>query len=144
VNEIVIFDIDGTLADISARQHHVRSHPKNWNAFFEGMSKDKPVTSLVRLANILYDAGAYIVLCSGRNERHRAETARWMEQEGVRYHELRLRADDDMRSDVTAKREMLQGLDRSKILFVVEDRSRVVDMWRAEGLTCLQCAPGDF
>jgi hypothetical protein len=144
VNEIVIFDIDGTLADISARQHHVRSHPKNWNAFFQGMSKDKPVTSLVRLANILYDAGAYIVLCSGRNERHRTETVRWMEQEGVRYHELRLRADDDMRSDVKAKREMLQGLDRSKILFVVEDRSRVVDMWRAEGLTCLQCAPGDF
>ena len=101
--EIAIFDIDGTLADISAREHHVRSKPKNWNAFFKGMSGDKAAHSIVRLCNILYDAGVYIILCSGRNERHRAETIRWMEREGVKYHEIRLRADDDMRSDVDAK-----------------------------------------
>jgi len=27
---------------------------------------------------------------------------------------------------------------------VIDDRQVVVDFWRAEGLTCLQCAPGDF
>ena len=144
MEEIVIFDIDGTLADISGREHHVRSKPKNWKAFFKGMAEDKAVHSMVRLCNLLYDSGIYIVLCSGRNEQHRKETVRWMEREGVRYHELRLRADDDRRSDTIAKREMLSGLDKSKILFVVEDRSRVVEMWRSEGLTCLQCAPGDF
>jgi hypothetical protein len=85
-----------------------------------------------------------IILCSGRNESHREETEAWMKREGVNYHEIRLRADGDMRSDTIAKREMLRGLDKSKILFVVEDRSRVVEMWRSEGLTCLQCAPGDF
>ena len=142
--EIVIFDIDGTLADISGREHHVRSHPKNWEAFFEGMAEDKAVISMVRLCSILYDSGGYIILCSGRNERHREETEKWMGREGVRYHELRLRADGDMRSDVKAKREMLHGIDKDKILFVVEDRSRVVEMWRSEGLTCLQCAHGDF
>ena len=142
--EIVIFDIDGTLADISQREHHVRRHPKNWEAFFEGMVEDKAVISMVRLCNILYDSGVYIILCSGRNERHREETEKWMDREGVRYHELRLRADGDMRSDVKAKREMLRGIDKDKILFVVEDRSRVVEMWRSEGLTCLQCAHGDF
>jgi hypothetical protein len=42
-----------------------------------------------------------------------------------------------------AKREMLGDID-SRILFVVEDRSRVVKMWRSEGLVCLQCAPGEF
>ena len=26
-----------------------------------------------------------------------------------------------------------------RVLFVVDDRQRVVDMWRAEGITCLQC-----
>src|SRR5688500_7850475 len=144
MDEIVIFDIDGTLADISAREHYVRQHPKNWNAFFAGMAEDKAVISLVRLCSILHDAGVYIILCSGRNERHREETIEWMRREGVKYHELRLRRDDDMRSDVKAKREMLRGIDKSKVLFVVEDRSRVVEMWRSEGLLCLQCAPGDF
>ncbi len=55
-----------------------------------------------------------------------------------------LRRDEDFRSDTIIKREILQDIDKSKILFVVEDRNRVVNMWRAEGLICLQPAPGEF
>ena len=142
--EIVIFDIDGTLADISGRVHHVRKTPKDWDAFFRGMSRDKAVRSMVRLCNLLHAAGLRVVLCSGRNESHRAETVSWMERQGVNYDELRLRRDGDFRSDVVVKREMLTGIDKARVLFVVEDRSRVVEMWRAEGLVCLQCAPGEF
>ena len=142
--EIVIFDIDGTLADVSERIHHVKKKPKNWNAFFQGMAQDKAIHSMVRLCNILYESGIKIVLCSGRNEEHRPQTVQWLAQQGVNYHKLILRRDGDMRSDVIAKREMLAGIDRSEILFVVEDRSRVVEMWRSEGLVCLQCAPGEF
>jgi phosphoglycolate phosphatase-like HAD superfamily hydrolase len=129
--EIVIFDIDGTLADVSERLHHVKKKPKNWNAFFQGMAQDNAIHSMVRL-------------CSGRNEEHRPQTVQWLTQQGVKYHELILRRDGDMRSDTVVKREMLAGIDRSKVLFVVEDRSRVVEMWRSEGLVCLQCAPGEF
>jgi phosphoglycolate phosphatase-like HAD superfamily hydrolase len=142
--EIVIFDIDGTLADISERVHHVRRRPKNWKAFNAGMTQDKAIHSIVKLCNMLYDAGIRIVLCTGRNERNRPETVEWLKKQGVNYHELLLRKDGDFRSDAVIKREVLQGMDKSKILFVVEDRSRVVEMWRAEGLVCLQPAPGDF
>lgn len=142
--EIVIFDIDGTLADISQRIHHIRTKPKNWNAFNNGMAKDKAIHSMVRLCNLLYESGTRVILCSGRNEKNRPETIEWLKKEGVQYHELLLRKDNDMRQDAIIKREMLQDLDKSKILFVVEDRSRVVEMWRSEGLTCLQCAPGEF
>jgi predicted secreted acid phosphatase len=142
--KLVIFDIDGTLADISQRVHHIRSKPKNWNAFNAGMAKDKAIHSMIQLCNILYAAGLHIILCSGRNERNRPETVEWLRQQGVNYHELFLRKDEDFRSDAVVKREILRNLDKSKILFVVEDRSRVVEMWRSEGLTCLQCAPGEF
>jgi FMN phosphatase YigB (HAD superfamily) len=142
--EIVIFDIDGTLADVSERIHHVRKKPKNWPAFFADMAQDKAIHSMVRLCNILYATGIEIVLCSGRSEEHRDETVKWLEQQGVNYHDLLLRKDHDRRSDTVVKREMLVQIDKSKILFVVEDRSRVVEMWRSEGLVCLQCAPGEF
>jgi hypothetical protein len=142
--ELVIFDIDGTRADISQCLHHIRSKPRNWDAFNEGMAKDKAIHSMIRLCNILYAAGLRIILCSGRNERNRPETVEWLKQQGVNYHELLLRNDEDFRSDAVVKREILKGLDKSRILFVVEDRSRVVEMWRSEGLTCLQCAPGEF
>lgn len=142
--EIVIFDIDGTLADISARVHYIRRKPKNWNAFNEGMAKDKAIHSMIKLCNILYASGLYIILCSGRNEKNRPETVAWLRQEEVNYHELLLRRDADFRSDTIVKRDILATLDKNRILFVVEDRSRVVEMWRAEGLVCLQCAPGEF
>lgn len=142
--ELVIFDIDGTLADISERVHHIRRKPKNWNAFIAGMAQDKAIHSMIRLCNILYASGLRIILCSGRNEKNRPETVEWLAKHGVNYHELLLRQDEDFRSDAIVKREILQGFDKSKILFVVEDRSRVVEMWRAEGLVCLQPAPGDF
>ena len=143
-DEIVIFDIDGTLADVSERIHHVRKKPKNWPAFFEGMAQDKAIHSMVRLCNILYASGIRIVLCSGRNEEHRAQTIEWLAGQGVNYHDLLLRRSNDRRSDTEVKRELLATLDKSKILFVVEDRSRVVEMWLSEGLVCLQCAPGEF
>jgi len=142
--ELVIFDIDGTLADISERVHHIRKKPRNWNAFNAAMAQDKANHSMIRLCNILYAAGLHIILCSGRNEANRPETVEWLARQGVPYHELLLRKDEDYRSDAIVKREILQGLDKSKILFVLEDRSRVVEMWRSEGLTCLQCAPGEF
>lgn len=142
--EIVIFDIDGTLADVSERVHHLRKTPKDWDAFFEGMARDRAIRSMVRLCNLLHASGIRIILCSGRNEGHRAETVNWLARQGVNYHDLRLRRDGDFRSDVVVKREMLRGIDKRRVLFVVEDRSRVVEMWRAEGLVCLQCAPGEF
>lgn len=142
--EIVIFDIDGTLADVSERIHHVRKKPKNWNAFFQGMAQDKAIHSMVRLCNILYASGIQVILCSGRSAEHRPQTIDWLAQQGVNYHDLILRKDNDRRPDSVVKREMLANIDKSKILFVVEDRSRVVEMWRSEGLVCLQCAPGEF
>jgi len=143
-DEVVVFDIDGTLADVSERVHHVRRKPKNWTAFFAGIVQDKAIRSMVRLCNLLHDAGVRIVLCSGRPERYRPQTASWLAREGVRYDELRLRRDGDRRSDTIAKREMVADLDRDRVLFIVEDRSSVVEMWRAEGFVCLQCAPGEF
>jgi hypothetical protein len=142
--EIVIFDIDGTLADVSERIHHLRKVPQDWEAFFEGMAQDKAVRSMVRLCNLLYSSGLRVILCSGRGEEHRAETVGWLDRQGVNYHALLLRAAGDRRNDVIVKREMLVGIDKRRVLFVVEDRSRVVEMWRSEGLVCLQCAPGEF
>ncbi|HLF73813.1 MAG TPA: HAD family acid phosphatase [Anaerolineales bacterium] len=92
-DEIVIFDIDGTLADVSERIHHVGKKPKNWNAFFAGMAQDKAIHSMVRLCNILYASRLRILLCTGRSEAHRDETVQWLAEKGVDYHELILRRD---------------------------------------------------
>jgi hypothetical protein len=77
-DEIVIFDIEGTLADVSERIHYLKTKPKNWDAFFQGMAQDKVVQCMVRLCNILYASGIQILLCSGRNEQYGSETITWL------------------------------------------------------------------
>lgn len=41
--------------------------------------------------------------------------------------------------DVELKREWLRAFGRERVLFAVDERKRVVDMWRQEGVVCLQC-----
>lgn len=57
-----------------------------------------------------------------------------------------MRPANDHRPDDIIKQEMLDKLkaEGHDIWFVVDDRQRVVDMWRRNGITVLQCAPGDF
>ena len=51
-----------------------------------------------------------------------------------------LREDGDNTPDQELKRAWLHAYGKERILFTVDDRQKVVDMWREEGLTCLQCA----
>lgn len=57
----VIFDIDGTLADLSHRLHHVSGKPKNWDAFFAEADRDALIVPMRDLAQMLAAAGTKII-----------------------------------------------------------------------------------
>lgn len=148
----VIFDIDGTLASVEHRRHHVADGKRDWDAFFAEMGADAPVVPVVELnrmiAGLDTDDSPDVVVCSARPDEYRQVTEDWLADHGVCYDRLMLRPSGDSRSDVTVKREMLSALrtlyEGEDPLFVVDDRQCVVDMWREEGIVCLQAAPGDF
>lgn len=142
----VIVDIDGTLCDIEHRRHHVMGKPKNWKSFNAAMHLDTPRSDIVTLVRILHAAGHAIVLCSGRQSRYRDDTETWLARHQVPRHALYMRAGQDFRDDAIVKSELLDQImaDGYEPWLVIDDRDRVVAMWRARGLTCLQCAPGDF
>ena len=56
------------------------------------------------------------------------------------------RPNQDFTDDHILKYRMYEKYikDKYEVMFVVEDRKRIVDMWRELGITCLQCADGDF
>lgn len=145
----VVFDIDGTLADCDHRRHFVAQYPKDWDAFFAAMDQDPPKREIVWLAKVLIRTkAASIVFCTGRGEEYREQTEAWLKKwvTDDQPMDLRMRPAADNRPDDVIKQEILdrlRGEDRY-ILFTVDDRQRVVDMWRRNGITCLQCAPGDW
>lgn len=154
MKDLIICDLDGTLADCSHRRHHVENKPKNWDAFYAGVEEDKHVSPVrILLENLLEGTPDglnkfNIAFVTGRPERCRADTARWLLYECDLAHyqyALYMRKDGDFRADYIVKQEILDAhIDKDRVLFVLDDRKQVVDMWRRNGLVCFQVAPGDF
>ena len=150
----VIFDIDGTLADITHRVHLAKA--KKFDAFFEAMDGDVHNAPIVALHQMVQKQGYQIIYCTGRPEMYREGTLAFLETvtpEGKLpgYPEplLLMRPDKDrFIPDSQAKQDMLDNIltrmSKDNILFTVDDRQKVVDFWRANGITCLQCADGKF
>lgn len=142
----IIFDIDGTLADISHRIHHAFN--KDWENFKRDFDEDIPIYPIIKMYQTLQESGKYnMIIISGRTEDTRLQTQEWLATHEIKYQVLLMRKTHDYRPDDVVKHEILTKKllhDGHYILFAVEDRKRVVDMWRTNGLICLQCASGDF
>ena len=142
-----LFDIDGTLADIEHRRQLVQCDEPDWKSFNAQMGDDTPNWPIVSLYRSLWNSGEYdIVLVTGRNEAYRKVTEQWLTWNEIPFDEMYMRADKDFRSDHIIKEEILGRLLAlgKQIQFVVDDRQQVVDMWRRNGITVLQCDVGDF
>ena len=141
----VLVDMDGTLADCSARQIHLEGEKKDWNSFFKNCLLDPPNADIVALTEML-STSYYIIVVSGRPiDQCGIETEDWLYKHlSCDVTHLFMRNGGDNRSDVEVKRDILALLPKERIRFVLDDRDSVVAMWRSQGLRCLQVAPGNF
>ena len=147
----IIVDLDGTLAILDHRLHFVSGQKKDWESFFKACVNDSPnqdVIDLVsRIVRSASDASPIEVhIFSGRNEIVRQETLEWLGRYVSFDFSLLMRPEKDHRPDALLKKDFLEmsGLTPENTLCVLDDRKSVVDMWRAEGFTCLQVADRDF
>lgn len=133
---IVVFDIDGTLAKIDHRLHHIKKKPKDWASFDASISKDEVNEPVVEVYKHLYRADHIVLLASGRNERSRERTENWLFKHGIFYDKLYMRPKMDYRCDSIVKKEILDQIivDYGKPDMVFDDRPRVVNMWRENGI----------
>lgn len=146
MNKVIVFDIDGTLANMEHRRQYVASKPKNWKAFNAGIPQDTPHEEIVFLAKTFADQGHTVLLCSGRGEDQRQVSVEQMDRFGVKYVKLFMRPAGDHRQDNVVKVELLQEIRKEfgEPFLWFDDRKQVVDAIRAEGVKVLQVEPGDF
>ncbi len=134
----VIFDLDGTLADINHRVHFVRNGKRDWKSFFASCVDDMPNVEVVDTLKAHVSAGHTVRIWSARSDIVRAETKKWLSDYGIDPWRLQhMRADGDSTPDVELKRYWLNQ-EHIKPDLIYDDRQRVVDMWRAEGIPCFQ------
>lgn len=141
----LIIDLDGTLADIRVRLKHLSGKKKDWKSFNKTIETDQ-LHEWCREIIVRFSIDHKIIIVSGRTDDLKNETEAWLKKFDVPFHYLFMRKANDFRPDNLIKLEIYERDIRDKfiITFVLDDRQKVVDMWRAEGLLVLQCAPGDF
>jgi len=141
---LVVFDIDGTVANLDHRLKYVRCKPKNWPAFNKGIKFDLPIKATVDVCiRYIEDPNVYVIFASGRSDDTRKDTETWLSENGMgEYDDLYMRRFGDYRCDSIVKREILYGIIESYKQMpdmVFDDRPRVVKMWREEGIWVFDC-----
>lgn len=149
----VIFDLDGTIALIDDRRKlSTKDNGKiDWDVFFnpDNINLDQPNNAVITMLRLLKDAGNRIVILSGRSKVTKDATKVWLKKFDVPFDVLKMRPtsrDFMYMPDDQLKQMWLDKLFTNKddIVCVFDDRQKVVDMWRDNGLTCMQVANGDF
>ncbi|HQR78801.1 MAG TPA: hypothetical protein PLT68_01130 [Actinomycetota bacterium] len=130
-----VFDIDGVLADVRHRLHHLHTRPKQWNAFFAAAVHD-PVLEPGRVAvQEAQDAGSAIVYVTGRPRRYHRDTRDWLSRHGLPEGPLHMRPNHDRRPARFYKADVIAGLAREgELVAVVDDDDQVVAHLRDLGL----------
>lgn len=140
--DAIICDLDGTLCLMKNRS------PYEWKRVGEDVV-NKPVQDVV-LKHMV--TGGNVIYLSGRDGVCQPETFDWLKRHGMwdeklseRY-SLYMRTEGDNRKDSIVKKELFDKHVKGKynVLYVLDDRNQVVDVWRDMGLTCFQVAEGDF
>lgn len=159
----IMCDLDGTLAIIGDRTPYDAT---------DCDVKDFPNWPVIKAVLAMHAQGVKVMFMSGRDQKYRPETERFIEKYCVRKnnenffkngklvsvvepipYELHMRGETapdpekmDQRKDSIIKQELFDKYVAGKynVLFVLDDRNSVCDFWRSIGLTCFQVNYGNF
>lgn len=121
---LAVFDVDGVVADVRHRLHHL--HRRKWNRFFAEAGADPLLAEGARLVADLAREHE-IVWLTGRPEWLRDTTLAWFAAHGLPAAELHMRSDGDYRPARLYKLGVLNRLSGRGIAALVDDDAEVVD-----------------
>jgi predicted kinase len=136
LKNIILCDLDGTLA------HMTNRGPYDPSGYIDD-AYDEVIHNIITLAE---DDGDEVIFLSGRSEDYKEETVEWLKKRHWQNNQLYMRPLGDQRNDAIVKQELYEKHIKGQynVMYVLDDRNRVVDMWRSIGLKVLQVAEGDF
>ena len=131
----IMVDIDNTIALMSGRS------PFDWKR----VGEDSVCESVAEVVKQMYDAEYNIVMMSGRDGVCRPETEKWLADNNIPYDELYMRAEGDCRKDTIIKEELFweHVADECNVLFTMDDRLGVCQMWHSLGLKLFRIGDPD-
>jgi hypothetical protein len=134
---VAVIDLDGVVADVRHRLHHLSSRPKDWRSFFAAAPHDPVLEEGRRVVEALAEAYPLVYL-SGRPEMCRADTEQWLVRHGLPDGPVRLRPPTDRRPGRLYKVDALHDIARERdVAVLVDDDPLVCEAARDAGYDVL-------
>lgn len=150
----IVFDLCGTLADATHRQHLIRNTPRGdnpeaWDRFFRACIDDPPIAPIVTIYKALRELGGHTIeLWTGRSEVCRPETEHWCAMHLGEIPTIRMRPEGERRlPDVLLKHKWLRELIADGVPLpelVFEDRAKTIQMFRDHGIQAVAVADSRY
>jgi predicted kinase len=137
----IIVDMDATLCLNRSKR------PFFGPGAAEKMMSDEPIEPVCNLVrSYCYDRDCELIIITGRDEPCREVTLKWLDKHWLYPNRLLMRQEGDYTPGPELKKSIYENniLNKYYVDFVVEDSTKVVNMWRSLGLICLQPNDGKF
>ena len=133
IQPIAVIDIDGVVADVRHRLRFVESTPKDWDRFFAAATDDAPLDAGINRVTQLA-ADHQIIFVTGRPERCRRDTEKWLTDAGIGGWPVVMRSNNDRRPARQTKLAEIRKLaSTAPIAVVVDDDPQVCAALSAAG-----------
>ena len=134
--QAVVFDMDGTLADVSSIRHLVRGGNRNFDQFHQQSVDVPPNDHVVEMAKQAKAEGKKVVIVTARKAKYRNHTAMWLAQNDVPSDAMYMRHDKDGRPDYEVKKDILGRMSQSfDVVHAVDDNPNVRKWWHENGIS---------
>lgn len=133
----VIFDVDGTLCDVSAIRHLVAHSSKfrNFDHFHRASVFAPAHNHVLEDLRAALAAGHHVFIVTARNEKWLELTMNWLGQVGAEFHGIHARGLEDQRPDREVKRDILEIIRRThEVVHAWDDNPNVIALWEEEGI----------
>ena len=143
----VISDLDGTISDCEHRRRYVQQDPKDWKSFFDCMDGDHLIENTAKMIIDYHNKGHNIIYVTGRPDDYKMQTLDWLKKNNMDFGwTLLMRRAGDTRPDTEVKQEIYDRyLKKYPIEVVFDDRPKIIEMWKKNGLKVIDCGNGiDF
>ena len=138
---VVLVDMDATLC------LNTTGRPYFGEGAAEGMLNDIPVPGTCTLVKYMYE-GCKVIIVTGREGTPEIveATKKWLANNGIEVDEMFFRPVKDYSPGADCKKAIYEREIKGKynVQFVLEDNYKCVQMWREQGLVCLQPNEGKF
>jgi len=130
-----IFDMDGTLCDVSSIRHLVQGVDKNYHQFHLQSASCPPHSEVVERAHAAHRAGRAVLIVTARSTEYRNVTAMWLALHGVPSDAMYMRRAGDFRKDFLVKRDILSSIRKHwNPVHAHDDNPAVIELWNSQDI----------